>query len=80
MHKILRVVMLGGLVMAVSACSTWEGMSTREKSMVSGVAVGAVAGNLVSNHSAWATVGGAALGGLAGDQIGKAVEKKKDKK
>jgi osmotically inducible lipoprotein OsmB len=52
----------------LSACS---GMSTRDRDTVIGAGVGAVGGSLLSGGSALGTVGGAAVGGVIGNQIGK---------
>lgn len=76
MKTILKVTVLGSMILALSACSTWDGMSSREKKMVGGAGIGAVAGTLVTDHSAWGTIGGAAVGALVGDQVGKATDKK----
>lgn len=71
MTKIMRLTVLLGLIMTVSACSTWNGMSSREKKMVAGAGVGAVTGAWIFDGAVLGTVGGAAVGGLIGDQVGK---------
>ena len=53
---------------AASGCSTWEGMSSREKATVGGAAVGGVAGSVLGG-GAVGTVGGAAGGGVIGNQV-----------
>lgn len=61
-----------GLVAAATAgCSSWDSMSHRQKSAVTGAGVGGVAGAVISNGGVLGTVGGAAIGGVIGDQIGK---------
>ena len=55
----------------LAACSTWDNMSRREKSAVAGAGVGGVAGAVVTDGGVLGTVGGAAIGGVIGDQIGK---------
>ena len=64
---------VSALVLAVAAggCTTWEGMSSREKSAVIGAGVGGAAGAAASDGSVLGTVGGAAIGGVIGDQVGK---------
>lgn len=48
-----------------------EGMSHRDKSTAVGAGVGAVAGHVISGGNAVGTIGGAAVGGLIGNQVGK---------
>ncbi|CAM4359309.1 glycine zipper 2TM domain-containing protein [Kerstersia similis] len=70
---------LGAVVMlmgTLAACSTWDGMSSREKSAVGGAAIGGAAGAVISDGGLLGTVGGAAIGGVVGDQVGKHNEKK----
>ncbi len=59
------------LAVAASGCATWEGMSARERSAAIGAGVGGVAGAVVTDGGVLGTVGGAAIGGVIGDQIGK---------
>ena len=60
-------------VLALSAvgCSSWDNMSSRQKSTVTGAGLGGVAGAVISNGGVLGTVGGAAIGGVIGDQVGK---------
>ncbi|RMX07789.1 glycine zipper 2TM domain-containing protein [Corticibacter populi] len=69
--RIAQCIALGGMAFALTACSTWDGMSKRERSAVGGAAVGGVAGAAVTGGGVLGTVGGAAIGGVVGDQIGK---------
>ncbi|EPZ14469.1 ornithine carbamoyltransferase [Thauera terpenica 58Eu] len=59
------------LTLAASGCATWDGMSSRQKSATTGAAVGGVAGAVITDGGILGTVGGAAIGGVIGDQIGK---------
>jgi len=59
------------LAVAATGCSTWEGMSSREKSAAVGAGVGGVAGAVVTDGGVVGTGGGAAIGGVIGDQVGK---------
>lgn len=59
------------ILIAASGCATWEGMSAREKSAAIGAGVGGVAGAVVTDGGILGTVGGAAIGGVIGDQVGK---------
>lgn len=58
------IVMLLGL----SAC---DGMSRRGQNTAIGAGVGALGGAILTNGSALGTVGGAAVGGVIGNQAGK---------
>lgn len=53
-------------VLSLSACS---GMSTQDRNTAIGAGVGAVGGSVLSGGSALGTVGGAAVGGVIGNQI-----------
>lgn len=59
------------VVMALLSLSACSGMSTRDKSTAIGAGIGAVGGAVLTNGSALGTVGGAAVGGVIGNQIGK---------
>ena len=59
------------LACGLSGCSTWDNMSTTEKSTAVGAGVGGVAGAALSNGSVLGTVGGAAVGGVVGHEVGK---------
>lgn len=57
------------LMIVITGCSN---LSTRQKNAAIGAGVGAVAGAVLTNGSAFGTVGGAAIGGVIGhgvDQI-----------
>jgi osmotically inducible lipoprotein OsmB len=56
------------LVVGLSGCSN---MSTRDKNTAIGAGVGAVAGAVLTGGSSLGTVGGAAVGGIIGNQIGR---------
>lgn len=64
------------LVAAAGGCTTWEGMSSRERSAVIGAGVGGTAGAIATDGGVLGTVGGAAIGGVVGDQIGKHRERR----
>ncbi|MBA5686741.1 glycine zipper 2TM domain-containing protein [Rugamonas apoptosis] len=64
---IATTAMLIGTI-GLSACS---GMSTRDRNTAVGAGVGAVAGSVLTNGSSVGTVGGAAVGGVIGNQIDK---------
>ncbi len=60
----LAMVMLLGM----SACSN---MSTRDRNTAMGAGIGAVGGAVLTGGSPVGTVGGAAVGGLIGNQVSK---------
>lgn len=55
-------------VLELSACS---GMSARDRNTAIGAGVGGVAGSVLTDGSALGTVGGAAVGGVIGNQVGR---------
>ncbi|WP_077926975.1 hypothetical protein [Wohlfahrtiimonas populi] len=71
MNKIIRFTVVASMIALLAGCSTWNGMSSREKKMVGGAAVGAATGAWIFDGAVLGTVGGAAVGGLVGDQLGK---------
>ena len=66
-----RTLTIIALSATLAACSTWDNMSRREKSAVTGAGVGGVAGAVITDGGVLGTVGGAAIGGVIGDQVGK---------
>lgn len=56
------------LALSLSACGT---MSTRGKNTAIGAGIGAVTGAVLTGGSSIGTVGGAAIGGVIGNQIDK---------
>ncbi|HGY2574626.1 TPA: osmotically-inducible lipoprotein OsmB [Providencia stuartii] len=56
------------IAISVSECSN---MSKRDKNTAVGAGVGAVGGAILTGGSALGTVGGAAVGGIIGNQVGK---------
>lgn len=57
------------IALAAAALTGCAGMSDRDQRIVSGAAIGGIAGNVLGGGSAAATVGGAVLGGLVGSEI-----------
>ncbi len=56
------------LLIALGGCA---GMSARDQNTAIGAGVGAVGGSILTGGSAAGTVGGAAVGGVIGNQIKK---------
>jgi len=54
------------ILIGATGCS---GMSTRDRNMAIGAGVGAIGGAALTDGSALGTIGGAAAGGLIGNQI-----------
>jgi len=55
------------VLLGLGGCS---GMSTQERNTAIGAGVGAVGGAVLTNGSALGTVGGAAVGGVIGHEVG----------
>jgi len=68
MRSLTVSVVASALLLSVAGCS---GMSTRDKDTAIGAGAGAVAGAVLTDGSAVGTIGGAAVGGLIGNQVGK---------
>ena len=70
--KKLNTIAAGSLALAMllgaSACSN---MSTRDRNTAMGAGIGAVGGAVLTGGSSAGTVGGAAIGGLIGNQVSK---------
>lgn len=66
--KITAAVIAATLVMSLSACSNW---SKRDRNTALGAGAGALGGAVLSDGSALGTLGGAAVGGVIGHQVGK---------
>lgn len=71
-HRKNQLVLNCLVVVLLTSCS---GMSTRDKNTAIGAGVGAVGGAVLTGGGVLGTVGGAAVGGLIGNQVGK--DKKK---
>lgn len=56
------------LLLGLAGCS---GMSTRDKNTAIGAGVGTVSGSVLTGGSAAGTIGGAAVGGVIGNQVDK---------
>lgn len=66
--KMATAAVAATLVMSLSACSGW---SKRDRNTAIGAGAGAVGGAILTDGSALGTLGGAAVGGLIGHQVGK---------
>jgi len=61
----------GALIAAALMLGGCADMSTRDKNIAGGAAIGAVAGAVLTGGSAVGTVGGAAVGGVIGNEVSK---------
>lgn len=66
--KFTSIVLVTVLVMSVTACSN---MSKRDRNTAIGAGAGAIGGAILTDGSGLGTVGGAAIGGLIGNQVKK---------
>lgn len=71
LQSIGKLIGIATLAVAAAGCSTWDGMSSRQKGAVTGAGLGGVAGAVITDGGVLGTVGGAAIGGVIGDQVGK---------
>jgi osmotically inducible lipoprotein OsmB len=67
-NNLTLTLVVATLIVSLSGCSN---MSTRDKNTAIGAGVGAVAGAVLTGGSSLGTVGGAAVGGIIGNQIGR---------
>ena len=70
-NTMTRTVGAAVLTMAIVGLSACSGMSQQEKSTAIGAGVGAVGGSILSGGSALGTLGGAAVGGVIGNELEK---------
>lgn len=64
--RITLTSLAGAALLSLMACS---GMDTRDRNTAIGAGVGAVGGSVLSGGSALGTLGGAAVGGVIGNQV-----------
>ncbi len=67
----LKTLAASTLLVAFAGLTGCAGMSDRDRSVVTGAGVGAVAGAVLTGGSAIGTVGGAAVGGVIGNEVDK---------
>ena len=73
MRRIIASAAFITMIIVLSGCS---GMSTHDKNTALGAGVGALGGAVLTGGSALGTIGGAAVGGVIGNQIGNSKNKK----
>ena len=63
---IVATATLATVALGLTGCA---GMSTQDRNTAVGAGVGAVAGSVLTGGSAVGTIGGAAVGGVVGNQV-----------
>ena len=71
MRNYLAILSLAAVAALASGCSTWDNLSRAEKGAVIGVGAGAVVGSQLGDGSTLNTLGGAAVGGVIGHEVGR---------
>jgi osmotically inducible lipoprotein OsmB len=69
--KNAKIATLLGIIVLAGSLQGCSGMTTRDKNTAVGAGVGAVTGALLTGGSSLGTVGGAAIGGVIGNQVGR---------
>ncbi|MDO8455876.1 MAG: osmotically-inducible lipoprotein OsmB [Burkholderiaceae bacterium] len=65
-QKLALSVVTGAMIIGLGGCS---GMSRRDQNTAVGAGIGAVTGAVLTDGSALGTIGGAAVGGVIGNQV-----------
>lgn len=71
MNAIKKIATVATLTVAVLGLSACAGMSNQDKNTAVGAGVGAVAGSVLTGGSPIGTIGGAAVGGVIGNEVSK---------
>lgn len=66
--RITAAVLAATLALSLAGCSNW---SKRDRNTAIGAGAGAIGGSILTNGSGLGTIGGAAVGGIIGHQVGK---------
>ncbi|ATF49287.1 osmotically-inducible lipoprotein OsmB [Citrobacter sp. C348] len=66
--KMTAAILAITLAMSLSACSNW---SKQDRNTAIGAGAGAIGGAVLTDGSTLGTLGGAAVGGIIGHQVGK---------
>ena len=69
MQTIKQIAVSASLIVATIAMTGCAGMSNQDKNTAAGAGVGAVAGSVLTGGSPVGAVGGAAVGGVIGNQV-----------
>ncbi|OEZ98187.1 glycine zipper 2TM domain-containing protein [Duganella sp. HH101] len=71
MKNVKQLVSTAAILAATLGLSACAGMSNQDRNTAVGAGVGAVAGSVLTGGSPVGTVGGAAVGGVIGNQVSK---------
>ena len=71
MNSIFKLAYAAGATSVLLGLSACSGMTTQQRDTAIGAGVGAVGGSVLTGGSALGTLGGAAVGGVIGNEIGK---------
>lgn len=69
MQTIKQIAVSASLIVATIAMTGCAGMSNQDKNTAVGAGVGAVAGSVLTGGSPVGAIGGAAVGGVIGNQV-----------
>lgn len=70
--KIIRAIVVASLLaVALTGLGGCANMSRQDKSTAVGAGAGAIGGNILTGGSTLGTIGGAAVGGVVGHEVGK---------
>lgn len=72
-HTLAPALAAALLAVGLAGCGN---LSSQDKSTLAGTGIGAASGAILSGGGAAATIGGAAVGGIIGHEVGKDDEKK----
>ena len=76
MNTMQRFIVSAAIITMISFLSGCAGMSAQDRNTVLGAGVGAVGGAVLTGGSTLGTIGGAAVGGVIGNQIENSKKKK----
>jgi osmotically inducible lipoprotein OsmB len=69
MKMINKLALNAAAIALFAALSGCAGMSARDQNTAVGAGIGAIGGSILTNGSAIGTIGGAAVGGVIGNQV-----------
>ncbi len=69
MNTIKKLTLSVSAIALFAALSGCAGMSARDQNTAVGAGIGAIGGSILTNGSAIGTIGGAAVGGVIGNQV-----------
>ena len=76
METIRKFIVIAVVIIEIVVLSGCSSMPTRDRNTVLGASIGAIGGSILTGGGTLGTVGGAAIGGVIGNQIGNSKHKK----